>query len=93
MAGVSHQEGGSGETEESKMEWKPIETVPTDTPILITDGKIVTVTVLNVTVLNKCGDDPKWMHGHGFSGYEWQYDFMINQATHWMPLPQPPVVE
>jgi hypothetical protein len=36
--------GGTGYdvncADESKIEWKPIETVPTDTPILITDGKI-----------------------------------------------------
>ena len=67
------------------MKWQPIETAPTKTPILITDGNIVTV-----TILDKCGDDPKWMFGHGFRGYEWEYNFDSKQATHWQPLPEPP---
>ena len=67
------------------MEWLLIETAPTKTPILITDGKIVTV-----TVLDQCGDDPKHMYGHGFCGHEWDYDFTIQQATHWMLLPVAP---
>ena len=67
------------------MKWQPIETAPTKTPILITDGHIVTV-----TTLDECGCDHKWMYGHGFSGYEWEYDFSTKQATHWMLLPDPP---
>lgn len=67
------------------MEWQPISTVPAGTPILITDGEIVTV-----TVLGPCGKTEKWMFGHGFGGYEWEFDFQTDQATHWMPLPEPP---
>lgn len=66
-------------------EWQPIETAPTKTPILITDGKVITV-----TILDQCGNEPKYMYGYGFSGYEWDYDFLIKEATHWMLLPEPP---
>lgn len=67
------------------MEWLPIETSPIKTPILITDGNIVTV-----AILDECGDHPKWMYGYGFSGWEWDYDFSYEEATHWMLLPPLP---
>ena len=67
------------------MKWQPIETAPTKKPILITDGKIVTVTILDM-----CGDDPKWMFGYGFGGYEWEFDFDFKSATHWKKLDEPP---
>ncbi len=70
------------------MKWQPIETAPDKTPILVTDGNTVIATFLDV-----CGNDPKHMYAQGFSGREWDYDFTINQATHWMPLPEPPEVE
>ena len=67
------------------MDWQPIETAPLKTPIIITDGKTVTV-----TILNSIGPYPKQMFGHGFGGDEWDYDFEFEQATHWMSLPAPP---
>jgi hypothetical protein len=30
------------------------------------------------------------LHGYGFGGYEWEYDFETKDITHWRPLPQPP---
>jgi hypothetical protein len=64
--------------------WQPIETAPTKTPILITDGKIVTVTQL-ITLSGHMT-----MNGHGFSGWEYEYDFRYGEVTHWMPLPAAP---
>lgn len=65
-------------------EWQPIETAPIKKPILITDGTIVTVTYLETW------GDVVDMFGHGFSGYEWDYDFDVSDATHWQPLPDAP---
>ena len=47
--------------------------------VLITDGE---------TIVTACLD--KWGHWaeHGFSGYEW--DFILGEVTHWMPLPDLP---
>ena len=48
--------------------------------VLITDGQIVT-----------CAEwDGDWWGSHGFSGYEWEFDFDERFVTHWMPLPKPP---
>lgn len=69
------------------MEWQPIETAPLDVPILITDGKIVTVTNL----ARSTGSNRIWMYSYGFGGYEFDYDFEFEQATHWMLLPSLPV--
>lgn len=54
----------------------------------------------NVGVLVTCAElgfdksGPTWWDGHGFGGYEWEFDFssqFSNGAiTHWMPLPAPP---
>lgn len=52
-------------------------------PVLITDGKIVTCAELSDT-------SRMWWTGHGFGGYEWEFDFEYEAVTHWMPLPEPP---
>lgn len=57
--------------------------------VLVTDGNVVTVASLDYW-----DGWPKWWDGHGFSGYEWEFDFSNNfedgKVTHWMPLPNPP---
>lgn len=67
--------------------WLPIETAPKKTPILMTDGSIVTA-----ATIDQCGGY-NTMLAHGFGGYEWDYDFRHEEATHWMPLPAPPTSE
>ena len=52
---------------------------PFDTGILVSDGEIVTVA--------RFVDSLGWM-GHGWSGYEWDFD--TEDFTHWMPLPDSP---
>ncbi len=52
--------------------------------VLITDGEtIVTAS------LDKNGS---WGF-HGFSGYECEFDFLPDEVTHWMPLPDLPSKE
>ena len=62
--------------------WQPIETVPLNQPILVHNGKIVTVTVLGLM-----NGKPRFMHPHGFGGFDWDYEFCADELTHWMPLP------
>lgn len=66
---------------------------PMNVGILITDGEIVTVTELK----NYFADQPVEsiddisLHGHGFGGYEWDYDFDdVSKITHWALLPPVP---
>jgi hypothetical protein len=63
-------------------EWQPIETAPTDIPILVTDGAFVAALILK--------KDSKFPDGVAFGGYEWDWDFDPRDLTHWMPLPKPP---
>jgi hypothetical protein len=66
------------------MEWQPIETAPRHTPILVTDGKMI-------IVIERCGYVGNDYPGEvGFGGYEWDFDFIWKDLTHWMPLPELP---
>ena len=63
--------------------WLPIDTVPIEIPVLLSDGATIT-----------CGKKEKeWYDGGskwnviGVSGYEWEINF---EPTHWMPMPEPP---
>jgi hypothetical protein len=50
--------------------------------VLITDGHVVA-----------CGEyrgRNLYWSGHGFRGYEWEFDFDDDDITHWMPLPELP---
>jgi hypothetical protein len=51
--------------------------------VLITDGHLITVGALSPI-------GPRWWVGHGFSGWEWEYDFRPEAVTHWQPLPPLP---
>jgi hypothetical protein len=57
---------------------------PYGMPILVSDGKTVTVCCLEE------GTGTPYMGGHGFGGYEWDFDLRFDDLTHWTPLPEPP---
>lgn len=69
-------------------EWQPIATAPNGVPILVTDGKVITV--LMRTQINHSGKIFDNLVGAGFSGYEWDWDFEWDDLTHWMPVPELP---
>ncbi len=48
--------------------------------------------VITCGELMMLGNDVHWT-GHGFGGYEWEFDFADESVTHWMPLPPPPSQE
>ncbi len=54
---------------------------------LITDGKEVAAGEADLKFLD---DGQIWWDGCGYGGDEWEWDFDIDQVTHWMPLPEPP---
>lgn len=72
-------------TVEKTMQWQPIQTIPSATPVLATDGKVIVV--LERGDAFRGGYCP---HAVGFSGYEWEFDFVWGDLTHWMPLPPLP---
>ena len=64
--------------------WEPIKTVPLNKPVMLTDGEII--------VIGECQEliNPEnfdYVGGVGFGGYEWDWDFNIEDLTHWMALP------
>ena len=65
--------------------WQPIATAPRDTPILVTDGKIIVVVERGEYWR---GGDRTWPVG--FGGDDWEWDFGWEDITHWMPLPPLP---
>jgi len=61
--------------------------------ILVTNGQIVTCAKFCGMLPIKLGDaDWPTFTGHGFSGYEWEFDFDERKITHWALLPEPPVI-
>ena len=68
--------------------WHPIKTAPKNTPILVTDGKVIVVVECTI-----CGSGDKWPDSVGFGGHEWEWAFEWNDLTHWMPLPKLPRVK
>lgn len=65
--------------------WQPIATAPRDTPILVTDGEVVVVVEIGE---HWRGSERTWPVG-GF-GDEWEWEFELEDLTHWMTLPKPP---
>lgn len=65
---------------------------PKNTGVLVTNGKVITAASLDYHK-----DDPWWWDGHGFGGYEWDFDFPndfnSSTITHWMTLPDFPTTE
>ncbi|MBE3137687.1 MAG: DUF551 domain-containing protein [Thermoplasmata archaeon] len=58
---------------------------PSDTGVLVTDGKVITCAEWD-------NDDYYWS-GHGLGGPEWEFHFRSKDITHWMPLPRFPSEE
>lgn len=69
-------------------EWQPIDTVPSDVPVLLAGetrfGRFVTCGVWQLT---NCGP---WVGPHMFGGWEWEWDFAATDCTHWARLPAAP---
>jgi hypothetical protein len=65
--------------------WQPIEAVPRDIPVLLSVGDIVVSAVVD----SELNAGHLWVHGCGFSGWEWEWDFLERDITHWMHLPSP----
>lgn len=53
---------------------------------LVSDGQIV---VVAVPIKSKRGEI-YWWDQHGVTGYDREWDFKIEAATHWAKLPKPP---
>lgn len=65
---------------------------PLNTGILITDGYVVTVAELYIFWQDKSikALDDYSLSGHGFEGYEWDYNFKIEDVKYWTLLPDIP---
>lgn len=70
------------------MNWQPIKTAPKDTPILVSDGTYVVAATIDTEPLGP--ERRLWVRSYGFWGYEWDWEFMDNELTHWATLPEPP---
>ena len=56
--------------------------------VLITDGENITVEEID----RPTSDDGTFsLSGHGFGGFEYEFDMREKDITHWMPLPELPV--
>ena len=67
--------------------WQPIATAPRDTPILVTDGKVV----VSGEWGKLCGGSvTDFLDPIGLIGHEWEWSFDERELTHWMPLPPLP---
>lgn len=58
--------------------WQPIETAPKDEPVLVVEDQWITVAW--------------WFENKHMSGWD-QGDTIVDNPTHWMPLPEPPESE
>lgn len=67
----------------SRPQWRPIETAPEETSVLIWDGKMICAAHRWKTIGNK-----SFWSCDGADGYECEN--MFDNPTHWMPLPEPP---
>ena len=60
---------------------------------LPTDGEAILVSnSIIVAAVEFCLEDYKkhrLFHSHEFTGYEWDWDFVGESITDWMPLPKP----
>ena len=64
--------------------WEPIKTVPFNKPVMLTDGEII--------VIGECqsigfSGDFNYIEIVGAIGYDLDWDFNIEDLTHWMTLP------
>lgn len=80
------------------MDWQPMDTAPKNAKILI--SCLVKRTGYRVTPCvykwHKTNDDDRykkewWSDGGDYYGIKWLSD--IYEPTHWMPLPEPPVMQ
>jgi hypothetical protein len=61
------------------MEWQPIETAPSGTPVIVSCGAIVGEALLH--------KNEQWRWANNFPSDEWGMEIY---PDHWMPLPEPP---
>ncbi len=54
-------------------------------PILITGSGYICTAIL---VMNR--NKSYYFEGHGFFGYDWEWEFKNSDVTHWMELPKLP---
>lgn len=64
--------------------WEPIKTVPLNKPVMLTDGETI---VIGECQAFKNPENFDYVRGVGFYGYELDWDFDIEDLTHWMALP------
>ena len=73
------------------MIWTPFskQLPPEGLGVLITDGVQITCAELEIW-----SDGLHWWRGHGFDGYEWEFNFFDQNGgrglTHWAHLPELP---
>lgn len=66
-------------------EWQPIETAPTDTPILVYQPGVV----LSAGEMSRYSKtSPLHFYPSFVDGRDWECD--LDTPSHWMPLPPPP---
>jgi len=63
---------------------------PVNVGVLVTDGKSITVCILEYLSYPNSGMKILLMGAHGWGGPEWEFDFQTEEITHWMPLPELP---
>lgn len=70
--------------------WKSMKSVPTDIPVLVTDGKTVALTnIRKWEEGNALGMVSYWMTSAGFDGQEWEYDMDFASLIGWQKAPAP----
>lgn len=66
--------------------WEPIKTVPLNKPVMLTDGEIIVIGECQALINPENFD---YVEGVGFNGdyCDLDWDFHIEDLTHWMALP------
>ena len=64
--------------------WEPIKTVPLNKPVMLTDGEIIVIGICR-SYRAKAGFE--YLDGIGFNSKKWDWNFSIEDLTHWMALP------
>lgn len=59
--------------------WRPIDTVPLNTPVFVTDGNVI----VSVTISEMDGGKITYPEPVGIEGWDWDWGW--EELTHWMP--------